>query len=377
MKLRRYAQVSSISCCRRSSLDASLLTSVDSALKDLKGCCRQLQTLLSVHADEVQVLERLHYKGKNQHRSAIFWNRADEMRRFGLRLKEMNLGNLLDVLRSSFFGDTLLTNPKSLRGSWTHYPSAKYLKFVLERLSAGHPLLERNEERLNEAYHYFTLAMQSGYFAQLILTLTAISSRLSLLINEIHKALKSAHRVVHEMLTILHPGEAQKCTHLLNTRINDAHDHRAPVIVPIIAQEPPSSSFVGEDLGTSVARPAAHQVLDPSEKDTRNLTEPAVHRTYTRSHAPSPDDLFSIMSAKSQGSVAETPVLQEQSASTSTVVSKTCEAPGLAEVSLHRENIVRTNNASLKKRKHSRGAAPSEVKKRMKRKDEIDEIFGF
>ena len=37
------------------------------------------------------MLERLYYKGKNQHRTALFWQRVAEMRKFGERVDEWTM----------------------------------------------------------------------------------------------------------------------------------------------------------------------------------------------------------------------------------------------------------------------------------------------
>jgi hypothetical protein len=75
-------------------------------LKELKSCSRRLQTTFSAYHDELQILERLFYKGKNQHRSALFWKRAAEMKRYGERLDALGFPDMFALLRSSFFGAT-------------------------------------------------------------------------------------------------------------------------------------------------------------------------------------------------------------------------------------------------------------------------------
>ena len=51
----------------------------------------------------MRVLERLYYKGVNQHRSALFWRKVKEVRRLGKRVLEVGLGGLLDDSRYSFY----------------------------------------------------------------------------------------------------------------------------------------------------------------------------------------------------------------------------------------------------------------------------------
>jgi Domain of unknown function (DUF4477) len=79
-------------------------SSIDSALKALKSSSRQLHTTLSAFHDEMHVLERLYYKGKNQHRSALFWRRVCELRRYGNRIIRLKLDDLVEQSRRSFWG---------------------------------------------------------------------------------------------------------------------------------------------------------------------------------------------------------------------------------------------------------------------------------
>jgi hypothetical protein len=58
-----------------------------------------------MHANEAQVLERLYYKGKNQHRGALFWRRVGETRRYSARLGGIHIDDVVEILRYSFFGE--------------------------------------------------------------------------------------------------------------------------------------------------------------------------------------------------------------------------------------------------------------------------------
>jgi len=120
----------------RVSLDPSCYSSIDNALKHLKIYTRRLHTVITTHDDELQILERLYYKGKNQHRSALFWRHVVEMRRYAIRLNQISLSGIVDSFRFSFFGEGSEQTPKILRASWTHVPDIEYITFVLERLTA-------------------------------------------------------------------------------------------------------------------------------------------------------------------------------------------------------------------------------------------------
>ena len=82
----------------------ALHTTINAILKDLKICSRQIHHALDSHADEAQLLNRIYYKNKNQHRGALFWRRLVEMRRYSERLDKAIILSTLDGIRTSFFG---------------------------------------------------------------------------------------------------------------------------------------------------------------------------------------------------------------------------------------------------------------------------------
>ncbi|KAJ7172521.1 hypothetical protein C8R46DRAFT_894304 [Mycena filopes] len=200
---KRFRQPPPLSRSAKTSLDPILLPHIDAALKQLKSCARNLQPVLATFSDELQILQRLYYKGKNEHRSALFWRRVAEMRRYGDRVGELALSSLVDSLRYSFFGEDSQQTSKLLKGSWTHYPDPAFVSFVLERIKASITLVRKMDERLAHAYQTLSLAMQTGAFIQLLLTLTAIASRLSRLASELEPILGQAQDAVHRILATL------------------------------------------------------------------------------------------------------------------------------------------------------------------------------
>jgi hypothetical protein len=113
LEMPRSARLS-IPTRERKVLDASLYSSIDSFLKPLKATTRRLQVASTTMANEEQLLQRIYYKGKNQHRSALFWRRTAEIRRYAQRTKDLNLADLLHRLRCSFFGEEALSKSVSL-----------------------------------------------------------------------------------------------------------------------------------------------------------------------------------------------------------------------------------------------------------------------
>ena len=88
----------------RNSLPSDDHTVVDAVLKELKQCTRRLQTACEMLHIELQVLEKLYYKGNNQHRTALFWRRVSDIRRFGRRLESADVYGLVEGVRLSFWG---------------------------------------------------------------------------------------------------------------------------------------------------------------------------------------------------------------------------------------------------------------------------------
>lgn len=88
----------------RSSLDSKVHSTVDGALKELKLASRELQKVFASFRLELELLDRLFYKNKNQHRGALFWRKVTEMRRFGHRLDRLKPDGLVEDARRWFWG---------------------------------------------------------------------------------------------------------------------------------------------------------------------------------------------------------------------------------------------------------------------------------
>ncbi|KAJ7774673.1 hypothetical protein DFH07DRAFT_800468 [Mycena maculata] len=227
----------------KASLDQPLHSTIDAALKELKTCARRLQPVFATFSDELQILHRLYYKGKNQHRPALFWRRVAEMRRYGDRVQELSLLSLVDSLRYSFFGEDLQQNSKLLKGSWTHYPDPSSVSFALERIGGSLALVQKMHERLAHAYQSFVLAMQTGAFIQLILTLAGIASRMSSLVAELAEVLELIWAAVHRILLTLDPRARS------TRRPISSPDQSNAIEMP---KELPTDIY--EDTGVSIAR---------------------------------------------------------------------------------------------------------------------------
>jgi hypothetical protein len=88
----------------RSSLDSRIHSTVDGVLKEYKPASRDLQKTFASFRLELELLDRLFYKNKNQHRGALFWRKVTEMRRFGHKLDRYKPDELAEDTRRWFWG---------------------------------------------------------------------------------------------------------------------------------------------------------------------------------------------------------------------------------------------------------------------------------
>jgi hypothetical protein len=92
----------------RTSLESPALH--DHALKQLLASARRLAK--AEVWSEAALLERLHYKNKNQHRRALYFTRFKELRRLLGKLKALRTGDVLNALAAS------MRPPGAKRGDW-------------------------------------------------------------------------------------------------------------------------------------------------------------------------------------------------------------------------------------------------------------------
>ncbi|KAF9653093.1 hypothetical protein BDM02DRAFT_3265744 [Thelephora ganbajun] len=167
----------SVKLTPRSSLDSKFHSTVDGVLKELKTTSRELQKIIASFRLELELLDRLFYKNKNQHRGALFWRKVTEMRRFSHKLDHYKPDRLVEDTRRWFWGPLDQQSPKMLKGSWTHCPDDRSLENVTRRLQLCRTLCNETSRRLMKAFEHFLLCLQSAAFAPLLLTFCAISAR--------------------------------------------------------------------------------------------------------------------------------------------------------------------------------------------------------
>lgn len=94
----------SIKFAPRSSLDSRIHSAIDGVLKEFKAASRELQKIFASFRLELELLDRLFSKNKNQHRGAVFWRKVAEMRRFGRKLDNNKPDGLVEDSRRWFWG---------------------------------------------------------------------------------------------------------------------------------------------------------------------------------------------------------------------------------------------------------------------------------
>jgi len=142
----------------RASVIASLHGSVDAELKSLKLISRSLQSALTAHELELEILSRVYYKNKNQHRGSLFWRNIVELRRYSECLVKAQLLNSVNVLRRMFYGSDapryisnlvgqtgteLLFRTNSKKGPWSQFPDVRSLSRTLKNAQIVAGLTEK------------------------------------------------------------------------------------------------------------------------------------------------------------------------------------------------------------------------------------------
>ncbi|KAI0664883.1 hypothetical protein C8Q70DRAFT_17782 [Cubamyces menziesii] len=356
---RRHTHPPPLNCLPRATVDTAYTPTIDAVLKQLKSSTRRLQAALASHRTELQVLERLYYKGKNQHRTALFWQRVAEMRKYGERVDEMHIDDVVESLRLAFWGDPSSRTTKLLKGPWTHCPDARVLLFVMERCSACCMLIDRARERLLHAYESFTLMMQSGAFLQLMLALAAIASRLSILLSEVRGALEVAWSAAFRVLQTTFPAYVGKVRQLVKALPLETPPAPGPSRTHSKSKTPPADpgpgEFVDEDLGSSLARPPTS--LAPEENVVDTFDADATALSLSDEQPQPPDSMsFSLSNELAQ------PIEQSRVPSPAIKPPEEISAPAMP---------------SAPKRKKTDGESSKPAKKKKKKRDEIDDIFGF
>ncbi|KAF8520232.1 hypothetical protein BU17DRAFT_47200, partial [Hysterangium stoloniferum] len=187
----------------RGSLDVSLHTTVDESLKDLKIVHQRLEENITALSSELRLLERIYYKGKNQHRAALFWRKVIEVRRICTRISCLGAIGVVEELRYTFYDTPDPITPKILRRPWNRVPSIASCTFFMDWLSTTSQLVNQTRSCFRLAHQSFTQQIQTASFLPLGLALISILSRLDFVVAELHGIFGMQWQALQRILYIL------------------------------------------------------------------------------------------------------------------------------------------------------------------------------
>ncbi|CUA78275.1 hypothetical protein RSOLAG22IIIB_06972 [Rhizoctonia solani] len=302
----------------------------------------------------MHLLERVYYKGKNQHGLSLFWRSVVSVRRISARIYETNIPGLLEVL-GGIFHEEPFEGQKAFSGAWTRVPPPVTIAQILERLIDIGILLESAIAAFQKAYRAFCLAMSNTAFLQLTIVLVSIVSRTSAIASTLLDTTSTITPYIYAVFEKLEPPKSlmNKISKRLNKINNSTKDSIEPLEATSNAQTPAPvyMDHIDEDLGLSIARsslPSTTAALRPS---------PPVQPTTVPDSPPSPE-LPALLLIETTTPLSPPPLPPPPS--------QPPRAPILPK------------NLPAEPPAHAVPVATSTKlkKKRKKRKDEIDAIFG-
>ncbi|VDC06585.1 unnamed protein product [Peniophora sp. CBMAI 1063] len=243
-----------ISPVLRAGLGSRAQESVDGFLKALKLHTRRLSSVMEAHAAELGLLERLYYKGKNQHGASLLWGRVREMRRYVQRLRDLDLLVATQNLRAAFYGETTTASTKKLRGSWTHYPDSRYLTWLLRHLSTATELADKTATSMLRVFEWIMLFMQNGEFLQMTVTFSALAARFRHLSIQLRPLARLMHEDMRTVLVALYPEKAKNVSSLTAQQRTTAPMQSELMTQDEVTHADDHDMNIDEDLGVSVSR---------------------------------------------------------------------------------------------------------------------------
>ncbi|KAG9125940.1 hypothetical protein FRC07_005518 [Ceratobasidium sp. 392] len=334
MAQRRFHFVASDSYRPRSNAD---IPSIGHLLKILKTNSKNVRSGQKQLLAEIHLLERVYYKGKNQHGLSLFWRSVVSARRMASRIYEVNIPRLLEIL-AGMFHEEAFTGTKVFSGAWTRIPPPENLAKILERSSRVVELLNSARETFLKAY------------------------RISVLASNLRDDLASVVTRVYAAFEALEPSVA------LHRRISKIFKKNSPVssspsmddntIIPQSAPTLETCVLDGEDLGFAIARTIQPPATSPL----------AVQANHSVSPPP-------IITPESPPVALDLPIALETviSPSPSPSPSQNALAPRSRENLPVEAEIVPIRSKIVP---HNAGVTTKKGKKRRKVRDEIDDIFG-
>ncbi|KZS99284.1 hypothetical protein SISNIDRAFT_480845 [Sistotremastrum niveocremeum HHB9708] len=320
----------------RSSIDSQNHATVSDSLKSLKAASRQIGDLIALVECEALALQRLYYKGKNQHRISLFWRHVVELKRICKRLSTTNAKYLVDAFRQKFYEQE--TNAlKAAPSAWNHVPSVEGVILFIQRIHSIHELVVKATRATRTAYISFVQQCQNTAFLALTMTLMSTVSRIDAAMPEYQASLELTWSAARQILGLIDKTPMQTrrripkaLTHVSLNEESEPHTNTFSLL------EGPHTQSDEEDLGSSVPQ------LSPA---SRTLTTVSIPTQSTPTIVPQSEYLF---------------MSEEQP---TTTLYNHLHPPAPRPV-IH----VATQKAKPK---------PSSTKVKKPKKNEIDDIFGF
>lgn len=342
----------------RTQLDVAHHSTIDSALKDLKQLTRRLQAALTSQQLELRILDKLYYKGNNQHRSALFWRRISEVRKFTRRFDSLRLQAVSDSIRMMFWGESEEKSQKNMKAAWSHVPSSQKIQTFLTRIRTTHTLVFKARECFKRAFEHLNLNLQTGAFLQFILTLSALVARLDHLFSEIALIVEELWSTYRKCLLVIDPLQSSKWTASLSCGpapvLVDVGEHTTVSVTgsAVLTSNNSETYAPDADLGTLLVNEG--QVAH--DEDRMDVTETIPEQSF--SLMLNTDIEFAVPSVVRTTRVRDTQV----------------SAPSQALSSKPKEEIEPSASRQTPKEKTSKSKL---VAKKKRTRNEIDDIFGF
>ncbi|KAG8699690.1 hypothetical protein FRC09_006455 [Ceratobasidium sp. 395] len=336
MPQRRFHFITSDNYRPRSNVD---IPPVGRLLKTLKSSSKNIRSGQKHLLTEMHLLERVYYKGKNQHGLSLFWRNVVSIRRMAARIYETNTPQLLEIL-AGMFHEEAFAGTKVFNGAWTRIPPPENVAKILERLLEVATLLKSLTIVLVSI-----VSRISALSSNLLNDLTLIIPRMYAVF-EVLEPSKPLYRKISKLFGSFSPASPADS---ISDNVADAQSTAA---LPI--HEP------GEDIGFTIARTCIQPTI---------TSPPTIYTAHLTSSPP-------IDVPDSPAVAADSPIALETVIPRSPSPSRTTLAP------LSRENFPvepeAADAAPIRPKivPHDAGVTTKRDKRRRKTRDEIDEIFG-
>ncbi|KAG0288131.1 hypothetical protein BGZ96_008055 [Linnemannia gamsii] len=258
--------------------------------------------------DEVAILDRMHYKNKNQHRQAGYFQRLNECRRIVARIKELNVAGLIDEFVQKFYSGRSLKSLTS-KSQWDSIPYRSTVAFMMTRITGGVLLLRKLQSALYETYGAFYQLMSKTQFMAFALIAIGLCSRLSLVSKAWAKEYVDCYRLLETWIKTFPKEEARieevnyeaqlpdsidsvltasspdiPETQLLSTPLYQSADQTAPT--PAAATTSTLASDLGEVIQRKELLPFA-LTTDPVKSSGASLEPSSARKHKLSSRSPS------------------------------------------------------------------------------------------